>query len=336
MRLEDFDYDLPESFIAQSPLDKRDHSKLLFYNRATGKHEITQFFNILDYLRAGDVLVVNNTRVIPARLIGRKEKTDAKIELLLLKKIEVDTYCTLVKPLKRLRIGDSVLFGESLRATLIEKDEGTGNAIVRFNTKNVEAALDELGNMPLPHYITKTLENKERYQTVYAKEKGSVAAPTAGLHWTPELIEKVKDKGVIFTEVMLHVGVGTFRPVKVDNIAEHKMHSEYYEISNETRDIINKAKSDGRRVICVGTTSLRAVESWASTGKSIDDTSIFIYPPYQFKIADGLVTNFHLPKSTLVMLVSAFMGREKTLELYEIAKKNEFRFFSFGDCMIVV
>ena len=336
MRLSDFDYDLPEEFIAQSPLEKRDDSKLLFYNRETDKHEIKQFFNILDYLRKGDVLVINNTRVIPARLIGYKEKTNAKIELLLLKKIEVDTYSVLVKPLKRLKLGDKVLFDTKLSAELIEKDEGTGCATVRFNTKNVEAALDKLGEMPLPHYITKKLENKDRYQTVYARDNGSVAAPTAGLHWTPELIELAKTKGVIFAEVLLHVGLGTFRPVKVDNITEHKMHSEYYQIPNETADIITRAKEEKRRVICVGTTSLRAVESWAVTHKLVDDTNIFIYPPYDFKIANCLITNFHLPKSTLVMLVSAFMGREKTLELYEIAKKNNFRFFSFGDCMFVV
>ena len=336
MNINDFDYDLPEHFIAQTPLDKRDHSKILIYNRDTGKHEITQFFNIIDHLRDGDVLVVNNTKVIPARLFGVKEKTGAKIELLLLRKLEIDTYSALIKPLKRLSVGEKVVLSDTLAVELISKDEEQGTATIRFNTQDVEGALSELGEMPLPHYITKKLTDRDRYQTVYAKSQGSVAAPTAGLHWTPELMDKARAKGVIFAEVVLHVGLGTFRPVKVDDITKHDMHSEWYDIPQQSLDVIKKAKAEKRRVICVGTTSMRTMEAYAKTGEVRGDTDIFIYPPYNFGIADGLITNFHLPKSTLVMLVSAFMGREKTLEMYEIAKQNDFRFFSFGDCMLIV
>ena len=336
MNINDFDYDLPERFIAQTPLDKRDHSKILIYNRETGKHEVAQFFNIIDHLKSGDVLVVNNTKVIPARLFGVKEKTGAKIELLLLRKLAVDTYSALVKPLKRLGVGEKVVLSATLVAELVSKDEVEGTATIRFNTHDVEAALAELGEMPLPHYITKKLTDRDRYQTVYAKAQGSVAAPTAGLHWTPELMDQARAKGVIFAEVVLHVGLGTFRPVKVDDITKHDMHSEWYDIPKESLEIIKKAKAEKRRVICVGTTSMRTMEAYAKTGEVRGDTDIFIYPPHDFGIADGLLTNFHLPKSTLVMLVSAFMGREETLRMYEIAKENDFRFFSFGDCMLIV
>jgi len=331
MQLTDFDYDLPEHFIAQTPLEKRDHSKLLTYNRATGQTEIKQFFNIIGDLKKGDVLVINNTRVIPARLFGVKEKTGAKIEILLLKEVEGKTWECLVKPLKRLRTHETVKIGANLTARLISKDEVEGVATMAFSDDP-----QPFGETPLPQYITQQIKDAERYQTVYNKTAGSVAAPTAGLHWTPELMDAAKRKGVIFTEVLLHVGIGTFRPVKVDNVHEHKMHSEYYEIPSAAQAEIAKAKQEGRRVICVGTTSIRAVEAFARTGKPVSDTDIFIYPPFNFKITDGLITNFHLPKSTLIMLVAAFVGREKILELYEIAKQNNFRFFSFGDCMFLV
>jgi len=330
MKLSDFDYDLPEHFIAQTPLDRRDHSKLLTYNRATGRTEIRQFFNILDYLKKGDVLVINTTRVIPARLFGTKENTGAKIELLLLRHIEGNTWEALVKPLKRLKLNETVFFGDSLTAKLTAKDDVFGTATLAFS-----ADPQGHGETPLPQYINQKIKDPERYQTVYNKTSGSVAAPTAGLHWTPELMTAAKQKGVIFTEVLLHVGIGTFRPVKADNITEHKMHSEYYEIPPKALKEITTAKAENRRVICIGTTSMRAVESYAKTLQTTGDTNIFIYPPFDFKIADGLITNFHLPKSTLLMLVSAFASREKMLDLYETAKKNNFRFFSFGDCMFI-
>jgi S-adenosylmethionine:tRNA ribosyltransferase-isomerase len=330
VQLADFDYDLPPEFIAQTPLEKRDHSKLLVHNREKNKTEIRQFFNILDYLQKGDVLVVNNTRVIPARLYGTKQCTGAKIEVLLLKNIQGETWQTLVKPLKRLRLNEVVIFNKSLTATLIDKDDATGTATLVFSCDPRDH-----GETPLPQYINQKIKDSERYQTVYNQVAGSIAAPTAGLHWTPELMDLAKQKGVIFTTVCLHVGIGTFRPVKTDNIMDHQMHSEYYEIPSIAQNEIALAKREGRRVICVGTTSMRAVESFALTGQAIGDTDIFIYPPFDFKIADALITNFHLPKSTLVMLVSAFMGREKTLELYQLAKKNQFRFFSFGDCMFI-
>jgi len=330
MHINDFDYDLPEHFIAQTPLEKRDHSKLLVYNRSTNKTEIKQFFNIIDCLKKGDVLVINNTRVIPARLFGVKESTGAKIEILLLKEVGKNTWEALVKPLKRLRLNETVIFNTELTAQLISKDGAEGVAKLVFSGDP-----RAFGETPLPQYITKTIKDSERYQTVYNKTAGSVAAPTAGLHWTPELMDAAKRKGVIFTEVLLHVGIGTFRPVKVDNVQDHKMHSEYYEIPQTAQSEITKAKREGRRVICVGTTSMRAVESYALTGKTFGDTDIFIYPPFDFRVANALITNFHLPKSTLIMLVAAFVGREKILELYELAKVNNFRFFSFGDCMFL-
>jgi S-adenosylmethionine:tRNA ribosyltransferase-isomerase len=364
LRLSDFDYDLPARFIAQTPADKRDHSKLLTYDRACGSTQIRHFYDILDYLKKGDVLVVNSTRVIPARVFCIKPSTGAKLELLLLKKTGVDTYRTLVKPLKRLKFGESVEIGSKLTGVLLSKDADLGTAEMRFESKEkgalVDALLDEAGTVPLPHYITKKLakSDEERYQTVYAKTRGSIAAPTAGLHFTPELIERAKQKGVVFCEVVLHVGLGTFRPVKCDKVADHHMHSEYYEIPPETVREVSLAKAKGRRVVCVGTTSLRTLEG-SALHKAIGDihkgkgtgndkferltgsTDIFIYPPYNFKIADALITNFHLPKSTLLMLVSSFLspggysGIKTALELYEVAKQNDFRFFSFGDCMFI-
>jgi len=336
LSVNDFAYDLPSEFIAQTPLNKRDQSKMLVYNRAENEYRITQFFDIINFLKKGDVVVINNTKVMPARLVGRKSLTGAKIELLIFKKLSADTYATLVKPLKRVKTGDNVLFERNLTATLVSKDETAGTAVVRFNTEVDEAVLSGIGEVPLPHYITEKLAQSDRYQTVYARESGSVAAPTAGLHWTQELISAAKAKGVIFAEILLHVGLGTFKPVQTEDITKHKMHSEYYEIPDAAIAAINSAKSESRRVICVGTTSLRAVESYARTGKTCGETDIFIYPPFEFKIASGLVTNFHLPKSTLIMLVSAFAGRAKVLELYEIAKASGFRFYSFGDCMFIV
>lgn len=332
MKLSNFDYDLPEHFIAQTPLEKRDHSKLLTYDRAIGKTEIRQFFNVLDYLKKGDVLVINTTRVIPARLFGIKENSGAKIEVLLLKQIEGNIWEVLVKPLKRLKLNETVIIDDLLSAQLIEKDNNHGTAKLIFSDDP-----KPYGETPLPQYINKKIDDAERYQTVYNKNKhaASVAAPTAGLHWTPELMKAAQENGIIFAEVIMHVGIGTFRPVKADNIEEHKMHSEYYEIPPTTLAEITNAKKESRRVICVGTTSMRAIESYALTGNTKGDTDIFIYPPFNFKIADALITNFHLPKSTLIMLVAAFAGREKILELYETAKKNNFRFFSFGDCMFI-
>lgn len=348
MKLSDFDYDLPQRFIAQTPIPQRDHSKLMVYDRSSGKVELCYFFEITKYLRPGDVLVVNNTRVLPARLFGVKEGTGARIEFLLLKKISLDTYSTLIKPLKRVKTGSRIIFSSKLTAEIIEKDEESGTATIKFispSAVSIEELLEELGTMPLPHYITRKMpkKNRERYQTIYNSVKGSVAAPTAGLHWTPELIESVKQRGVLFCELTLHVGLGTFKPVKTEQVQDHQMHAEYFEIPKNTADIINLAKKEGRRVICVGTTSMRTLEGAASKSVPLKsqtgETNIFIYPPYNFKIADCLVTNFHLPKSTLLMLVSAFVGElsiKKVLELYETAKQNDFRFFSFGDAMFII
>ncbi|MDR0975394.1 MAG: tRNA preQ1(34) S-adenosylmethionine ribosyltransferase-isomerase QueA [Christensenellaceae bacterium] len=352
--LSDFDYELPESFIAQTPLKKRDESKFMVYDEATDTTEIRRFYNVLDYLRAGDVVVVNNTRVIPARLEGHKisqsgEADGAKIEVFLLKKIELDVYEVLCKPLKKFKIGDKVLVANKLVCEMLFKDAESGTARVRLSAarsgaefKSAEELIDEVGVLPLPHYIRETLSKRdsERYQTVYNKIKGSVAAPTAGLHWTSELIEKAKQKGVIFCEVLLNVGLGTFRPVSEEIITNHKMHSEYFEIPEAAAAEINRARRENRRIVCVGTTSLRTLEgAFAKFGEvraCSGETDIFIYPPYNFKVADALITNFHLPKSTLIMLVSAFINRDKILELYELAKRESFRFFSFGDAMMLI
>ena len=329
MKLEDFNYALPEHFIAQTPVEPRCNSKMLVYNRANNKTEIKHFYDIVDYLEKGDVVVINTTKVMSARLIplGRIK------EVLLLKKLEANTYEVLVKPLKRLKLKDNVNFAGGVVGELLSKDSEHGTAIMRFNK-----CVDDAGIVPLPQYIHGKLDDANRYNTVYAGKVGSAAAPTAGLHWTPELMEKARAKGVIFCEILLHVGLGTFRPVKVDNITEHKMHAEYYEVTPKAAKIINDAKDQGRRVICCGTTSIRTLESvYAGHGRMVAecaDTDIFIYPPYKFGVVDAIITNFHLPKSTLLMLISAFIGREELLDLYELAKQNDFRFFSFGDACL--
>ena len=335
MNVNDFDYNLPEELIAQTPLERRDSSKLLVMDKVSGGINHETFSNITSYLKKGDVAVLNDTKVIPARLIGVKEETGAVIELLLLKELGEDTWECLSKPAKRLKVGTTVSFGDGkLKAEVIEKrDEGITIVKLIYDGILMEI-LDSLGTMPLPPYIHEKLEDQGRYQTVYAKYSGSAAAPTAGLHFTPELLEKIEDKGVIVTYVTLHVGLGTFRPVEVDNILEHKMHSEYYIMNEETAKILNDAKEDGRRIIAVGTTSTRTLETIASNndGRFIacsGDTNIFIYPGYEFKGIDCLITNFHLPKSTLIMLVSALAGRENVLDAYKCAVEEKYRFFSF-------
>lgn len=331
-------YDLPKELIAQKAAEPRDHSRLLVWNKETGNIEHKQFYNIIDQLNKGDVLVVNNTRVLPARLYGKKE-TGAKIEILLLKKLELNVWEILLKPAKRVKKGTKVIFSDKLTGIVKEKLEN-GNLIMNFEVDGVfEAVISELGEMPLPHYITKKLDNKERYQTVYSKKEGSSAAPTAGLHFTNELIKKIKAKGIEFVEVTLNVGLGTFRPVSEENILNHNMHSEYFEIDEKSANIITKAKAENRRVIAVGTTSVRVLESASTKQNHIEassgDTNIFIYPGYKFKIVDSLITNFHLPESTLIMLVSALCGVDETLEVYNTAVKEKYRFFSFGDSMFI-
>ncbi len=340
MRTEDFNFELPEELIAQHPLEQRDHSRLLVLDKHSGNITHKRFDDILEYLVPGDVLVINNTRVIPARLFGVKEGGTAHIEVLLLKPIENEPDCweVLVRPGKRVKVGAQVVFGEGKMTGTVIADTDTGR-IMKFSYDGIfNEILDELGTMPLPPYIKAKLDDQERYQTVYAKERGSAAAPTAGLHFTNELLEQVKAKGVEVVEVLLHVGLGTFRPVQVDDILSHKMHSEYYRITQSAADTINKALDEGRRVIAVGTTSTRTLESAAKDGRVVagdGDTSIFIYPGYQFQVLSGLITNFHLPKSTLVMLVSALAGREHVLHAYEEAVKERYRFFSFGDAMFI-
>ena len=340
MRTEDFDFDLPEELIAQHPLEQRDHSRMLVLDKTTGAITHRHFNDILEYLRPGDVLVLNNTRVIPARLFGVKKGGTAHIEVLLLKPVENQPDCweVLVRPSKRVKQGAQVDLGEGrMTGTIVEETEG--GRIMQFHYDGIfNEILDELGTMPLPPYIKEKLEDQERYQTVYAKERGSAAAPTAGLHFTKALLEQVKAKGVEVVEVLLHVGLGTFRPVQVDDILEHKMHSEFYRITPEAAASINKALDENRRVIAVGTTSTRTLESAAKDGRVVageGETSIFIYPGYQFQILSGLITNFHLPKSTLVMLVSALAGREHVLHAYEVAVQERYRFFSFGDAMFI-
>ena len=341
MKTSDFFYDLPEELIAQDPLEDRTASRLLVLNRETGAVEHKIFSDVIDYLNEGDCLVINNTRVIPARLIGEKEGTGGKVEVLLLKRRANDVWETLVKPGKKLRPGARVIFGDGrLKAEILEIAE-EGNRLVRFYYEGIfEEILDSLGEMPLPPYITHKLEDKEMYQTVYAKYDGSAAAPTAGLHFTKELLSKIEEKGIKIASITLHVGLGTFRPVKVDDVNNHHMHTEWYEVNAEAADIINETKRNGGRVICVGTTSCRTIESVADEngymkGKT-GETDIFIYPGYKFKVMDGLITNFHLPESTLVMLVSAFAGKENVLAAYETAVKEKYRFFSFGDAMLLI
>ena len=339
MRTSDFDFELPQELIAQTPLLNRDESRLLVLDKETGEVEHKRFRNVLDYLHSGDVLVINDTKVIPARLMGVKQDTGAVIELLLLKDMGEDVWECLSRPQKRLHIGTIVKFSDELSASVVELlDDGVTRVKLMYSGILLEI-LDRLGEMPLPPYIHEKLKEKDRYNTVYAKNIGSAAAPTAGLHFTRELLDELRNKGVIITNVTLHVGLGTFRPVEVDDINNHHMHSEYYEMSGETADILNKAKSDGRRIIAVGTTSTRTLESVVSKyGKFIEcsgNTDIFIYPGYEFKAINCLITNFHLPKSTLVMLVSALAGRDNILNAYHEAVINRYRFFSFGDAMFI-
>lgn len=336
----DFYFDLPEELIAQDPLEDRSSSRLLVLDKETGETSHHIFKEVINYLNPGDCLVLNNTKVIPARLIGHKEDTGAAIEVLLLKRKKNDIWETLVKPGKKCKPGTKIVFGEGLlHATVLETVED-GNRLIRFSYEGIfEEILDRLGEMPLPPYITHKLQDKNRYQTVYAKYEGSAAAPTAGLHFTKELLQQIEEKGIDIAYVTLHVGLGTFRPVKVDNILEHHMHSEFYQVTKEAADKINKAKKEGHRVICVGTTSCRTVESAADENGMVkegcDNTEIFIYPGYKFKVLDALITNFHLPESTLVMLVSALAGREHILNAYEEAIREKYRFFSFGDAMLI-
>jgi len=340
MKTSDFDYYLPEELIAQTPVYPRDSSRLLVFDRKKDTFEHKHFYDIVDYLKEGDVLVRNNTRVLPARMFAYTPN-GAKVEVLLLKRFDLTEWEVLVKPGKKARVGAKLTLSNELSLEVLENIEETGSRRVKFYFDGVfEDIISRLGEMPLPPYITEKLKDQERYQTVYAKVDGSAAAPTAGLHFTDELIEKIKAKGVIIVDVLLHVGLGTFRPVKTDDILSHHMHSEYYEISSESAEIINKAKSEGRRIIAVGTTSVRTLESAADNDGFVkavkDNTEIFIYPPYKFKCVDALITNFHLPKSTLIMLVSALSTREKILDLYNTAVSEKYRFFSFGDsCMIL-
>lgn len=339
MRKEDFYFDLPEELIAQDPLEDRSSSRLLVLDKETGKTEHHVFKEIVNYLEEGDCLVINDTKVLPARLIGAKVGTDAKIEVLLLKRKENDVWETLVKPGKKAKPGTKISFGDGILVGEVLDIVEEGNRLIQFQYDGIfEEVLDQLGEMPLPPYITHHLEDKNRYQTVYAKHTGSAAAPTAGLHFTPELLKQIGEKGVDIARVTLHVGLGTFRPVKVDNILEHHMHSEFYQIDEEAAEKINRAKDNGHRVICVGTTSCRTIESAAENGRlraTSGWTEIFIYPGYEFKILDCLITNFHLPESTLIMLVSALAGREHVLNAYKEAVEERYRFFSFGDAMFI-
>jgi len=341
LKKSDFYFDLPEELIAQDPLEDRSSSRLLVLDSATGRTSHHIFSEVIDYLNPGDCLVLNNTKVIPARLLGEREGTGAHIEVLLLKRRDGDVWETLVRPGKKCRPGTFLTFGNGLlRAEVLETVE-EGNRLIRFDYQGIfEEILDRLGEMPLPPYITHKLKDKNRYQTVYAKYEGSAAAPTAGLHFTQELLHRIEEKGVRIAYVTLHVGLGTFRPVKEENVLEHHMHSEFYQVTEEAADLINTTKKEGGRIICVGTTSCRTVESAADeNGKVVagcGNTEIFIYPGYRFKVLDRLITNFHLPESTLVMLVSALAGRENVLHAYEEAIQEKYRFFSFGDAMLIL
>lgn len=341
MNVKDFDYELPQELIAQDPLADRSASRMMTLGRTDGRVAHRVFRDLPEYLQPGDCLVINNTKVIPARLIGAKEGTNAKIEVLLLKRREERVWETLVKPGKKARPGARISFGGGILVGEVTDVVEEGNRLIRFSYDGIfEEILDRLGQMPLPPYITHQLEDKNRYQTVYAKYEGSAAAPTAGLHFTPELLEQIREMGVEIAEVTLHVGLGTFRPVKVENITDHHMHSEFYQIDAEQAAKINHAKDSGHRVIAVGTTSTRTLESAADADGHVQESSgwtqIFIYPGYTFKCIDGLITNFHLPQSTLVMLVSAFAGREHVLEAYRVAVEERYRFFSFGDAMLII
>lgn len=338
MKVIDYDFNLPQELIAQVAIEPRDHSKLLVLNKNSGEISDKYFYNILDYLNDNDILVLNKTKVIPARLFGQKEN-GVKIECFLLKRIDLKKWEVLLRPAKRLKLGNKIYFSDELSATLLEiKDDG--NRILEFEYEGVfEEILDRLAEMPLPPYITEKLENKERYQTVYAKNGESVAAPTAGLHFTEELLKKIEDKGVKIVEVFLTVGLGTFRPVQVENVEEHIMHSEEYILPEETANIINEGKKNGKRIVAVGTTSIRTLESSVDENGLLvpqsSTTNIFIYGDYDFKVVDALITNFHLPKSTLIMLVSSFIGKDKIMRAYEHAITNKYRFFSFGDSMFI-
>lgn len=340
MKTDLFDYYLPEDLIAQTPVEPRDSSRLLVYNRARKEISHKNFFDIADYLQEGDLLVLNNTKVIPARLFGFREKTNGRVEILLLKRLDISHWEIIIKPGKTARIGTVYSFSENLKGVITEIGED-GKRVIDFLFDGVfEDILSDIGQMPLPPYIKEKLSDKNRYNTVYSKIDGSAAAPTAGLHFTPELLTKIKSKGVQIAEVLLHVGLGTFRPVKVEDISQHVMHSEFYQVSEEGSLLINKAKREGRRVIAVGTTTVRVLESATDEFGQIKFgsgyTDIFIYPSYKFKTVDALITNFHLPKSTLLMLISAFAGREEILSVYKTAVNEKYRFFSFGDAMFIV
>lgn len=340
MKTSDFNYYLPEELIVQTPLKDRAKSRLLVLDKKTGKYFDRSFENIIEYLEKGDTLVLNDTKVIPARLYGHREEKEETIEVLLLKNIENDRWEVLAKPGKKLKIGTKIIFDEALLSAVVVDILEDGERVIEFSYKGIfNEILDKLGTMPLPPYITKRLEDKDRYQTVYAKNLGSAAAPTAGLHWTRELLNKVEEKGVNVCYVTLHVGLGTFRPVKVEDVETHKMHSEYFKISKEVCDIINKTKEEGKKVISVGTTTCRVLESASKDDRKIypasGETSIFIYPGYKFKIIDSLITNFHLPESTLIMLVSALAGKENIMGAYTHAVEEKYRFFSFGDAMFI-
>lgn len=334
-------YDLPDELIAQTPIEPRDHSRMLVYDRKNDTISHKHFYDVIDYLNKGDILVVNNTKVLPCRLYGTKVSTGAKAEVFLLKKQKLNTWEVLLKPQRRLKEGTVIEFSKDFSCTVLQNFDH-GNAVVEFSCNGTfEENLLKVGTMPLPHYIHEKLKDKNRYQTVYAKTEGSSAAPTAGLHFTPELLEKIKQKGIEVVEVLLHVGLGTFRPVSEDNILKHDMHTEHYEITQEVADKINKAKQEGRKIIAVGTTSVRTLESVATkfggTLKAdIGDTNIFIYPGYQWKVVDHLITNFHLPESTLIMLVSSFCGIDNTLRFYKEAVEQKYRFFSFGDACLLL
>ncbi len=342
MKKEDFYYDLPKEYIAQTPIEPRDHSRMLVVHRSQDRIEHRHFYDILDYLTDKDCLILNDTRVLPARLYGIKEGTGARVEFLLLNQKEKDVWEVITGPGKRAKEGTKFTFGDGILHAEVLSVLENGNRLAKctYEGDTIFPVLEKIGEMPLPHYISKKLENGERYQTVYSKELGSAAAPTAGLHFTPELLQKIRDKGVKIGFVTLHVGIGTFRPVKAENIEDHHMHSEHYHLPKETADLINQTKANGGRVIAVGTTSCRTLESVATYCGEIreadDWTSIFIYPGYKFKCIDGLLTNFHLPESTLIMLVSAFYDREKILEIYKTAVQEKYRFFSFGDCMLLI
>lgn len=341
MKTSDFDYFLPEELIAQTPIEPRDHSRLLVYNRADHSVQHLHFYDLPRFLIPGDVMVVNDTRVIPARLLGEKEETNVPVEILLLKRLEKDLWEALVRPGRRLAPGTWCSFGDGLlRAEIVDRAP-EGARLVRFHYQGVfEEILDRLGQMPLPPYIHERLQDRERYQTVYAREEGSAAAPTAGLHFTPELLEQIREKGIEIVPVLLHVGLGTFRPVKEEDVSQHQMHVEHYEVTPEAAEKINRARAEGHRCVCIGTTSVRTLETVSTEDGLVHaqngDTGIFIMPGYHFKATDALVTNFHLPQSTLLMLISALMGREEALRVYRIAVEEKYRFFSFGDAMLIL